>query len=61
MIEMIRLLTDRARSSGAPADRSDLGAAREHLQHALHVLERTLQSIDCGAADSLSTNTFVRE
>lgn len=61
MLEMIRLLMDRVRSSGVPTDRNDLGAARERLQHALHVLERTLQSMDCGAAESLSTNSFAGE
>lgn len=61
MIEIVRLLTTKARSFGASDDLHELNAARECLQNALHVLERTLQSMDCDPAEPLSTTTSARK
>lgn len=47
MIEAIRLLTRNARSFGISSNQAELEAVRECMQKALHVLERTLQSMDC--------------
>lgn len=60
MIEMIRQLTRSARSLEASADEAELYAARQCLQNTLHVLERTLQSMECSVAESLSDNGLVR-
>jgi hypothetical protein len=51
MIELVRRLTRNRDLSRVSADDVELCTAREHLQNALHVLERTLQSMDGHATD----------
>ena len=46
MIKIIHLLAQRASSVGLVADEPELCVARDHLEHALYVLERTLQATD---------------
>jgi hypothetical protein len=58
MIHIIRRFTRSASSFETSADELALQAAHERLQNALHVLERTLQSMDCDTRETLSGNTF---
>lgn len=46
MIKLIHLLTGNDRPSGMPKPDVEFCAALTHMQNALQVLERTLQSID---------------
>lgn len=58
MIEIVRLLTRNRDAFIGRDDEAELRVARVHLQHALHVLERTLQSMDGDPAESCCANTF---
>jgi hypothetical protein len=58
MIEIVRLLARNPSLLGTGFDPMELCAARERLQNALHVLERTLQSMDQDSRESTSNGTF---
>lgn len=58
MNEIVRFLTKNPSLFGTSVDPVELCAAREHLQNALHMLERTLQSMDPDSCESASNGTF---
>ena len=61
MIEIVRLLTRNPHLFKAFADEAELCAARAHLQNALHVLERTLQSMDGDPTEPSCANAISQE
>jgi hypothetical protein len=58
MIEIVRLLARNPGLFGAGVSPLELSAAREHLQNALNVLERTLRSMEPDALESASNGTL---
>ena len=60
MIEIVRLLTGKTHSWGATAEEAELCAARDRLQNALDLLERTLESMDHNALESVHSGTSTR-
>lgn len=56
MIKLIHLLTGNDRSSGMSKPDVEFCAALTHMQNALQVLERTLQSIDRELPESYREN-----
>ena len=60
MNEIVCLLAKNHRWLNSRADQAELCAAREHLQNALHVLERTLESVNQGIPEPACNSTLHR-
>ena len=56
MLEIVRLLARKGDSSTEAADQATLCLARDRLQNALHVLERTLQTVDSTGSEQPRTD-----
>ena len=57
MIEIVRLLTGKIHVWETAAEEAELYAARDHLQNALALLERTLESMNHNASDCAQSGT----
>ncbi len=57
MIELFRLLTGKIHSCETATEEAELCAARDRLQNALALLERTLQSMDHNALECAHSGT----
>ena len=57
MIEIVRLLARKMHSWESTAEEAELCAARDRLQNALDLLERTLESMDHNALECAHSRT----